>query len=80
MIAPLITKLQNCTNSSELQSIYSEILAEYENINFPSAESKAMSKQLVIEPIEIFINEFDSEYLREQNKKLLESIKLFDSM
>lgn len=80
MIAPLITKLQNCTNSSELQSIYSEILSEYENISFPSAESKAMSKQLVTEPIETFINEFDSEYLREQNKKLLESIKLFDSM
>ena len=80
MIAPLITKLQNCTDSSELQSIYSEILIEYENINFPSAESRAMSKQLVTEPIEIFINEFDSEYLREQNKKLLDSIKLFDNM
>ncbi|OOV25786.1 hypothetical protein BXU11_14020 [Flavobacterium sp. LM5] len=80
MITPLITKLQNCKDSSELQSIYSEILSEYDNINFPSAESKAMSKQLVTEPIEIFINEFDSEYLREQNKKLLDSIKLFDSM
>jgi hypothetical protein len=80
MIAPLITKLQNCTDSSELQSIYSEILSEYDNINFPSTESKAMSKLLVTEPVETFINEFDSEYLREQNKKLLESIKLFDSM
>jgi len=80
MIAPLITKLQNCTDSSELQSIYSEILSEYDNINFPSAESKAMSKLLVTEPVETFINEFNSEYLREQNKKLLESIKLFDSM
>jgi DUF438 domain-containing protein len=80
MIAPLITKLQNCTDSSELQSIYSEILSEYENINFPSVESKIMSKQLVTEPVETFINEFDSEYLREQNKKLLDSIKLFDSM
>jgi hypothetical protein len=80
MIAPLITKLQNCTDSSELQSIYSEILSEYDNINFPSTESKAMSKLLVTEPVETFINEFNSEYLREQNKKLLESIKLFDSM
>ena len=74
MIAPLITKIQNCKDSSELQSIYTEILTEYDNINFPSAESKAMSKQLVTEPIEIFINEFDSEYSREQNKKLLDSM------
>ena len=80
MIAPLITKLQNCKDSSELKPIYQEILSEYENINFPSVESKVMSKQLVVEPVETFINEFDSEYLREQNKKQLESIKLFDSM
>jgi DUF438 domain-containing protein len=80
MIAPLITKLQNCKDSSELQSIYSEILSEYDNINFTSAESKAMSKLLVTEPIEKFINEFDSKLLKEYNIKQLESIKLFDIM
>ena len=79
-IAPLITKLQNCKDSSELQSIYSEILSEYDNINFTSAESKAMSKLLVTEPIEKFINEFDSKLLKEYNIKQLESIKLFDIM
>ena len=80
MIAPLITKLQNCKDSSELQSIYQEILSEYENVNFPSADIKELSKKLVTEPIETFINEFDSEFLREQNSRMLESIKLFDSM
>ena len=80
MIAPLITKLQNCKDSSELQSIYSEILSEYDNINFTSAESKAMSKLLVTEPIENFIKEFDSKLLKEYNIKQLESIKLFDMM
>lgn len=80
MIAPLITKLQNCTDSSELQLIYSDILSEYENINFPSLELKVASKLLVTEPVEAFIREFDSDYLREQNKKLLESIKLYDNM
>ena len=80
MITPLITKLQNCQDSSELQSIYKEVLSEYENINFPSVEIKNMSKRLVIEPIEIFINEFNSESLRKKNIRLLESIKLFDSM
>uniref|UniRef100_UPI00404B2AE4 hypothetical protein n=1 Tax=Flavobacterium sp. TaxID=239 RepID=UPI00404B2AE4 len=80
MIAPLITKLQNCKDSSELQSIYQEILYEYENVNFPTADIKELSKKLVTEPIETFINEFDSEFLREQNSRMLESIKLFDSM
>ena len=59
---------------------YSEILSEYDNINFTSAESKAMSKLLVTEPIEKFINEFDSKLLKEYNIKQLESIKLFDIM
>ena len=80
MITPLITKLQNCKDSLELQSIYSEILSEYDNINFPSAESKAMSRQLVTEPIETFIREFNSDFLREKNIRQLESIKLFDNM
>ena len=80
MIAPLITKLQNCTNSSELQSIYSEILSEYENINFPSTELKIISKKLVTEPIETFIHEFDSDSLREKNIRQLENIKLLDNM
>jgi DUF438 domain-containing protein len=80
MIAPLITKLQNCKDSSELQSIYSESISEYDNINFTSVESKAMSKLLVTEPIEKFINEFDSKLLKEYNIKQLESIKLFDIM
>ena len=39
-----------------------------------------MSKLLVTEPIEKFINEFDSKLLKEYNIKQLESIKLFDIM
>lgn len=80
MITPLITKLQNCTNSSELQSIYSEILSEYENINFPSEEFKVKIKNMLTESIETFIREFDSEYHREANKNTLESLKLLTSL
>ena len=80
MLTPLITKLQNCKDSSELQNIYDDILKEYDNINFPSIEAKELSKKLVTEPIETFINEFESDFLREKNLRMLETIKLFDSM
>ena len=80
MITPLILKLQNCKENSELQQIYIEILSEYENINFPSANSKFLSKFLVTEPIETFINEFNSDILRKKNITLLDSIKLLDNM
>ena len=78
MIAPLITKLQNCTNSSELQSIYSEILSEYEKLNFPNPELKSKSKGLLTSTIDLYINEFDVN--RENNKRFLDALHIMDSL
>lgn len=80
MIASLITKLQNCKDSSELQSIYQDILSEYDRANFPSEEFKIATKSMLSESIETFIREFDSEYHREANKKVLESLKLITTL
>ncbi len=78
MIAPLITKLQNCTNSSELPSIYSEILSEYEKLNFPNLEFKNKSKGLLTSTIDLYINEFDVN--RENNKRLLDALRIMDML
>ncbi|QNK78080.1 hypothetical protein H7F37_03070 [Winogradskyella sp. PAMC22761] len=80
MISPLIIKLQNCQDKSKLESIYKDILIEYENLNFPNQEFKSKSKYLVTDSIEVFIKEFDSDMLRESNKRTLESLKLFDNL
>ncbi len=80
MITPLIDKLQNCQDKSELQSIYKNILLEYETLNFPNQEFKEMSRYLVTDSVEMFIKEFDSDMLRESNKRTLESLKIFDKL
>ena len=78
MITPLITKLQNCTDSSKLQLIYTEILQEYEKLNFPNLEFKNKSKGLLTSTIDLYINEFDVN--RENNKRLLDALRIMDML
>lgn len=80
MITPLVNKLQNCQDKSELQSIYKDILSEYETLNFPNQEFKDKSRYLVTDSVEMFIKEFDSDILRESNKRALESLKILDNL
>lgn len=80
MITPLVTKLQESTDKSELQSIYKDILSEYENLNFPNQDFKETSMYLLTDSIEMFIKEFDSSILRENNKKHLEALKILDKL
>lgn len=78
MIAPLITKLQNCEVSSELQSIYNEILQEYEKLNFPNSDFKNKSKGLLTSTIDLYINEFEGN--KENNRKLLDALRIMDML
>ncbi len=80
MITPLIVKLQNCQDKSELQSIYKDILSEYNNLNFPNQNAKILSLRLLTETVDTYIEEFDSSFLRSKNIRSLESLKIFDKV
>jgi len=80
MLAPLVLKLKASTDKTEMLNLFSDIMKEAENLNYPNMEFKNNTFDLIKSTIQMYIDEYDSEYHRTYNARNLDAILLLDSL